>query len=92
MKLHFEKSIISFYFSPTAYDEYMKSFLQDFYVNVTKLVDKAMKVVDTSIRGIMANEIHKHLYICVENAKKFLGREDELYSVSTDFINNYVLI
>ena len=44
---------------------------------------KAMKVVDTSIRGIMANEIHKHLYICVENAKKFLGREDELYSVST---------
>ena len=60
----------------------MKSFLQDFYVNVTKLVDKAMKVVDTSIRGIMANEIHKHLYICVENAKKFLGRENELYFVS----------
>ena len=82
MKLHFAKSI-TYLYSPAAYDEYMKSFLQDFYVNVTKLVDKAMKVVDTSIRGIMANEIHKHLYICVENAKKFLGREAELYSVST---------
>ena len=73
--------------SPTAYDEYIKKFLQDFYVGIIKLVDKAMKVVDTSIRGIMANEIHKHLYICVENAKKFLGREEELYKVICNSLN-----
>ena len=76
-----ETAFCNLFHSPTAYDQYIKSFLQDFYVGVVKLVDKAMKVVDTSIRGIMANEIHKHLHICVQNAKKFLGREDELYKV-----------
>ena len=51
-------------------------------MGIIKLVDKALKRVDTSVRGNMATEIHKHLYFCHENAKKFLGRENELYRVS----------
>ena len=50
-------------------------------MGIIKIVDKAMKRVDTSVRGNMATEIHKHLYFCHESAKKFLGREDELYRV-----------
>lgn len=56
--------------------------MSDFYVGVVKLVDKALKRVDTSVRGIMATEIHKHLHICKESAVKFLGREEELYKVT----------
>ena len=68
--------------SPASYNTYLSNFLRDFYVAIIKLVDKALKRVDTSVRGNMATEIHKHLYFCHENAKKFLGRENELYKVS----------
>ena len=40
-----------------------------------------MRKVDTSIRGNMAAEIHKHLHYCDESSKKFLGRNMELYKV-----------
>ncbi len=52
-----------------------------FYQIVIRLIDKAMKKLDTSVRGNMAVEIHKHLHLCQESAKKFLGREDELNKV-----------
>lgn len=68
--------------SPSSYNQYLKTFMMDFYVGVIKLVDKALKKVDTSVRGIMATEIHKHLHICKESATKFLGREEEMYKVS----------
>ena len=48
---------------------------------VIKLIDKSMRNVDTSVRGLMAAEIHKHMHICNESAKKFLGREFQLYKV-----------
>ena len=51
---------------------------------VVRLIDKAMKRLDTSVRGNMAVEIHKHLHLCQENATKFLGREDELYKVNKE--------
>ena len=42
-----------------------------------------MKTVDTSVRGVMAAEIHKHSHFCIESAKKFLGREFQLHKVHT---------
>ena len=45
-----------------------------------------MRNVDTSVRGLMAAEIHKHMHICNEGAKKFLGREFQLYKVIFIFI------
>ncbi len=75
--------------SPASYDRYIKSFLQDFYVGIIKLVDKAMKRIDTSVRGNMSTEIHKHLYLCYQSSKKFLGREDQLYKVC---IRSFLLI
>ena len=68
-------------YSTAAYDKYLRTFLQDFYVSVIKLIDKSMRNVDTSVRGLMAAEIHKHMHICNESAKKFLGREFQLYKV-----------
>ena len=83
---------IAFHFSlqnnsTAAYDKYLRTFLQDFYVAVIKLIDKSMRNVDTSVRGLMAAEIHKHMHICNESAKKFLGREFQLYKVILFFIS-----
>ena len=83
--LYFKAGIFSFFssqkYSTAAYDKYLRTFLQDFYVSVIKLIDKSMRNVDTSVRGLMAAEIHKHMHICNESAKKFLGREFQLYKV-----------
>ena len=53
-----------------------------------------MRNVDTSVRGLMAAEIHKHMHICNESAKKFLGREFQLYKVIFIFIflKEYIII
>eukprot|EP00095_Tigriopus_kingsejongensis_P002552 maker-scaffold309_size213625-snap-gene-0.20 protein:Tk02552 transcript:maker-scaffold309_size213625-snap-gene-0.20-mRNA-1 annotation:"GI10101" len=47
--------------SKEAYDKYMTTFIFDFYKSVIRLIDKAMKKIDSSLRGNMANEILIHL-------------------------------
>ena len=57
--------------------------------NITKIlfqsmirqIDKSLKNRDNSVRGLMANEIHKHLDLCVERNEDFLGRDVDLYKV-----------
>ena len=44
-------------------------------------IDKSLKNRDNSVRGLMANEIHKHLDLCVERNEDFLGRDVDLYKV-----------
>lgn len=56
--------------------------------SVIKLIDKAMKSRDTSVRGAMATEIQKHLEICVERAETFLGRDEELAKVRRGLVQN----
>ena len=73
-------------FSVPNYTKYLHTLLQDFYSQVIRLIDKSMKTqVDVSVRGVMASEIHKHLHFCNESAKKFLGREFQLYKVQLYF-------
>ena len=93
MKLVYYKYVFHFSLqnnSTAAYDKYLRTFLQDFYVAVIKLIDKSMRNVDTSVRGLMAAEIHKHMHICNESAKKFLGREFQLYKVILNFFKKRI--
>ena len=72
---------LNFSSSTASYTKYLHSLLNEFYAGVIRLIDKSMKIVDTSVRGVMAAEIHKHSHYCIESAKKFLGREFQLHKV-----------
>ncbi len=67
--------------SAEAYDSYMSAFIKDFYTAVIRLIDRAVQKLDTTPRGLIATEIHKHMGICVKEAENFMGREDELFKV-----------
>ena len=41
------------------------------FQGVIRLIDKAMKGTDISIRGGMANEIHKHMDLAVSTTTRF---------------------
>ncbi|CAB4062510.1 unnamed protein product [Lepeophtheirus salmonis] len=45
------------------------------------LIDKAMKKVDNSTRGVLAHEIGKHMNLCVDGSPFFYGQEDNLEKV-----------
>jgi hypothetical protein len=49
-----------------------KSF-EFFHQGVIRLIDKAMKGTDNSVRGGMANEIHKHMDLVPKFKKTFLS-------------------
>ena len=48
---------------------------------VIRLIDKAMRKMDTTTRGLITNEIHKHMDMAREEANNFMGREKELKTV-----------
>ena len=51
------------------------------FQSMIRQIDKSLKNRDNSVRGLMANEIHKHLDLCVERNEDFLGRDVDLYKV-----------
>ncbi len=53
---------------------------------ILRLLDKAMKRNDSSVRFVIASEIHRHLDKCVKETDNFMGREDTL-----DKIKSYLL-
>jgi hypothetical protein len=67
--------------SVEAYDTYISSFVRDFYTGVIRLIEKAVKLIDTSNRFIIADEIHKHMDICKTEEDNFMGRDQELFKV-----------
>ena len=64
--------------SPDTHEEYLNDFINHFYKNVLKLVDKAMKKEDVSEQGKIVTELMQHLHGCKQNCDVFFGRTEEL--------------
>merc|ERR1712218_145446 len=65
------------------HEEYLNDFINHFYKNVLKLVDKAMKKEDNSEQGKIVNELMQHLHGCKSNCDVFYGRTEELKQCET---------
>ena len=64
--------------APETHEEYLNDFINHFYKNVLKLVDRAMRKEDTSPQGKIITEILQHLHACNSNTAVFYGRVKEL--------------
>ena len=64
--------------APETHEEYLKEFINHFYKNVLRLVDRAMKKEDTSEQGRIVSELMQHLHSCKNNWDVFFGRTEEL--------------
>ena len=60
------------------HEEYLNDFINHFYKNVLKLVDRAMRKEDISDQGKIVTEILQHLQACNSSVKVFYGRVGEL--------------
>ena len=67
------------------HEEFLNDFINHFYKNTLKLVDRAMRKEDTSAQGKIVTEILQHLHACVNSVKVFFGRVDELEN-----LKNYI--
>ena len=72
--------------SPDTHEEYLVDFINHFYKNTLKLVDKAMKKEDSSEQGRIVNELMQHLHGCKSNCDVFFGR-----SVLSLYRSSYIL-
>ena len=64
--------------APETHDTYLREFINHFYKNVLKLIDRAMRKEDNSPQGKIVTELLQHLHACKMNCDVFYGREDEL--------------
>lgn len=64
--------------APETHEDYLKEFINHFYKNVLRLVDRAMKKEDTSEQGRIVSELMQHLHSCKNNCDVFFGRTEEL--------------
>ena len=64
--------------APETHDAYLKEFINHFYKNVLKLIDRAMRKEDNSPQGKIVTELLQHLHACKNNCDVFYGREAEL--------------
>ena len=71
--------------APETHEEYLNDFINHFYKNVLKLVDRAMRKEDTSAQGKIVTEILQHLHACNNSVEVFYGRVDEL-----ERLKNYI--
>jgi hypothetical protein len=60
------------------HDAYLKEFINHFYKNVLKLIDRAMRKEDNSPQGKIVTELLQHLHSCKNNCDVFYGRKEEL--------------
>ena len=86
-KMHENKAIYKKYhvewigregLAPDTHEDYLNDFINHFYKNVIKLVDRAMRKEDTSRQGKIVTEILQHLHACNESVEVFYGRKEEL--------------
>lgn len=64
--------------APETHDAYLKEFINHFYKNTLKLIDRAMRKEDNSPQGRIVTELLQHLHSCKNNCDVFYGRESEL--------------
>ena len=62
--------------APETHEEYLNDFINHFYKNVLRLVDRAMRKEDTSAQGKIVTEILQHLHACLNSVEVFYGRTD----------------
>ena len=74
--------------SPDTHEEYLNDFINHFYKNTLKLVDKAMKKEDTSEQGRIVTELMQHLHGCKNNCDVFFGRTEELERMKNYIVRN----
>ena len=72
--------------SPETHEDYLMEFINHFYKNVLRLVDRAMKKEDTSEQGRIVSELMQHLHSCKNNCDVFFGRAEEL-----DLMREYIM-
>ena len=60
--------------APETHEDYLNDFINHFYKNVLKLVDRAMRKEDISEQGKIVTEILQHLHTCRDSVKVFYGR------------------
>ena len=65
------------------HEEYLNDFINHFYKNVLKLVDRAMRKEDTSAQGKIVTELLQHLHACINSVSVFYGRKDELATLKS---------
>ena len=73
--------------APETHDAYLKEFINHFYKNTLKLIDRAMRKEDNSPQGRIVTELLQHLHACKNNCDVFYGREEELERMKADFNN-----
>ncbi len=69
--------------APETHEEYLNDFINHFYKNVLKLVDRAMRKEDTSAQGKIVTEILQHLHACNSSVEVFYGRVEELETLQS---------
>ena len=76
------------------HEEFLNDFINHFYKNVLKLVDRAMRKEDTSAQGKIITEILQHLHACGDSVKVFYGRVVSicLFIISPIQILNHFII
>ena len=72
--------------APETHEEYLNDFINHFYKNVLRLIDRAMKKEDTSEQGRIVTELMQHLHGCKNNCDVFFGRTEEL-----EKMQNYIV-
>ena len=72
--------------APETHEEYLNDFINHFYKNTLRLVDRAMKKEDSSEQGRIVTELMQHLHGCKNNCDVFFGRNEEL-----ERMKNYIV-
>ena len=71
--------------NPDTHQAYLTDFVNHFYKNVIKMIDRAMKKENLNLSSPLVYEILYHLHECKKSAENFFDREIELRK-----IRNYI--
>ena len=71
--------------NPDTHETYLTDFVNHFYKNVIKMIDRAMKKENVNLSSPLLYEILYHLHECKKSAANFFDREIELRK-----IRNYI--
>ena len=64
--------------NPDTHKDYLSDFVNHFYKNVIRLVDRAMKKENIGLASPLVYEVLHHLHVCQRAGAELVGREEEL--------------
>ena len=71
--------------NPDTHETYLTDFVNHFYKNVIKMIDRAMKKENVNLSSPLVYEILYHLHECKKSAAIFFDREIELRKIRNYF-------